>query len=96
MKKAIAIALVVVALVAAGFAQTATATHSLGHLIRQVNRLEAQVRILRADTSDLLRDVFDCTFIVGEPQAFTDGSFGYEMAYDAACYNAAAPTRARR
>jgi outer membrane murein-binding lipoprotein Lpp len=90
------IGLVLAAILVSGFLllnlAPATATHSLPHLIRQVNRLESKVsnlqrdvRTLRGDTNALLFDVFVCQF-PGDPlTTFSDGSQGYHMYYDPSC-----------
>lgn len=90
------VALNLVALVAA-FSAPAGATHSLPHLIRQVNRLESNVadlkrdvRSLRQDLNVVVFDLFVCTF-PGDPlTTFTDGSQGYSLYYDPACLGSAA------
>jgi hypothetical protein len=92
---ALAITLIVTSLM------PAQATHTVQHLVRQINRLEDQVsdlkgdvKVLNRDVNDLLHDVFDCQILVDPPEQFTDGLFYHDLYYSAAC-DAAASASAR-
>ena len=88
---ALAITLVVISLA------PAQGTHTLGHLLRQVERLENQVRSmqgqvasLRRDVADLNIEVFRCEFFdQASPRTFADGTVGYPLYEDSICVAAA-------
>ena len=70
----------------------AGATHSLPHLLRQVERLEKQVgelrrqvRSINADLDVVIFDLFVCTFPAEPPTVFSDGTIGYPLFYDSLC-----------
>ena len=58
----------------------AEATHTLGHLRRQISRLENQVDTLQRQVKSLNYGVFTCEFFDQTlPKTFPDGSVGYPL-----------------
>lgn len=103
MKRLIALVLVAGGLFTLSLVGQAQATHSLPHLLRQVNRLEDQVRSLQSRLNAAEReiravsnDVFNCTFYDDVPVSFTDGTIGYALYYDSVCAVSARARNASR
>ena len=64
----------------------AEATHSLRHLIRQVETLENKVATLQQKVKTLSADVYQCeVWDTLAPKTFPDGSVGYPLYLDSRC-----------
>lgn len=64
----------------------AGATHTLGHLRRQISRLENQVATLQQKVKTLSADVYGCeVWDTLTPKTFPDGSIGYPLYLDSRC-----------
>ena len=93
---AVAVMALAITLIVTSFTP-AQGTHTLGHLLRQVERLENQVRSLqgqvaslRRDVADLNIEVFRCEFFDdASPTTFADGTIGFPLYENSACVAAA-------
>lgn len=82
---AVVLAAVVITLILTSFLP-AEATHSLGHLRRQIARLENQVGTLQQKLKQLSADVYQCeVWDTLAPFTFPDGTVGYPLYLDSRC-----------
>ena len=82
---AVVLAALAITLIAT-FIQPAQATHTLGHLRRQIARLENQVANLKQQVKGLNNEVFNCEFFdSSSPTTFADGSVGFPLYEDSTC-----------
>ncbi len=82
---AIAVAALAITLIVASVLP-AQGTHTLGHLRRQIARLENQVSTLQQQVRNLNHEVFICEFLdTTTPKTFADGSTGFPIYEDSIC-----------
>ena len=86
---AVAVAVLAITLIVTSLVP-AQGTHTLGHLRRQIARLENQVASLRRDVADLNIEVFRCEFFDdASPTTFADGTIGFPLNENSLCVAAA-------